>query len=68
MLLIEVSSDGRLDRHGSRSIFNLYIVMKSALKGQCSEILIMFLRYIDRPRPEYEPLPFLTFFSSPLRF
>ncbi len=29
-----------------------------ALKGQSSEILIPFfdIQYIDRPRPEYEPL------------
>jgi hypothetical protein len=38
------------------------------LKGQSSEILILFLTYIDRPRPEYEPLLLLKFFRGPTIF
>ncbi len=39
-----------------------------ALKGQSSEILILFLTYIDRARPEYEPLLILKFFRGPHDF
>jgi hypothetical protein len=38
------------------------------LKGQSSEILILFLTYIDRARPEYEPLLILKFFRGPHGF
>jgi hypothetical protein len=33
--------------------------------GQSSEILILFLTYMDMPRPEYEPLLIFKFFRGP---
>jgi hypothetical protein len=46
------------------------VIINLIFEGQSSEILICFLTYIDRPRPEYEPLLILTFFrgSYDLRF
>ncbi len=40
----------------------------TSLKGQSNEILILFFTYINRPRPEYEPLLILKFFRSPHDF
>ncbi len=38
------------------------------LKGQSSGINFVFFTYIDRARPEYEPLLILKFFRGPHDF
>jgi hypothetical protein len=38
------------------------------LKGPSSEILILFLAFMERPCPEHEPLPVFEFFCGFLDF
>jgi hypothetical protein len=42
-----------------------FLAVVEALKGQSSVILIWFVTYIDRPRPENEPLLILKIFRDP---